>query len=73
MPDTLDYEWLGWLIAHPDEWTADDLGEAKAIVRQQTRAVEDSDTDDVDGRNRMRAVVAALEPAIEEYQRRHTG
>ena len=70
MPDDLDYAWLGWLIAHPNEWTPDDLAKAEAVVDEQKRAVEESHPKDTQGRERTQSVVDALESAIETYRGR---
>lgn len=70
VPDSSDYVWLGWLIAHPDEWTSTDLARAESIVADQNRAVDESHPKDAAGRERLRAVADALESAIAEHHRR---
>jgi len=42
MPDDQDYEWLGWLMDHPEEWKDKDLSAARSIVSNQKRAIEDT-------------------------------
>ena len=71
MPDNLDYAWLGWLIAHPNEWTPDDLAKAEELVAQQRLAVEESYPIDSKEHLHAQAVVDALESAILLHRRRH--
>lgn len=73
VPDHLDYEWFGWLVANPGEWTPADLEVAEAILANQKRAVEDAHPRDAKGRERLQAVVTALESAMERYRERQTG
>ena len=70
MPDDLDYEWFGWLVAKPGEWSPRDLQLAEAILVNQNEAVKDSHPKDARGRHRLEAVVTELESAIAEYRRR---
>jgi hypothetical protein len=70
VPDAFDYEWLGWLISHPDEWTPTDLASAESLVANQVSAIEESHPKDVRGSERLQAVVDQLETAIQEYRRR---
>jgi hypothetical protein len=73
MPDDLDYEWFGWLVANPDEWTPRDLELAEAILVNQKDAVRDSHPKDAKGRDRLQRVVIELESAIAEYRHREAG
>jgi hypothetical protein len=73
VPDDLDYEWVGWLVANPGEWTPRDLELAEAILVNQKEAVKDSHPKDAKGRDRLQAVVTEFESAIAEYHRRKAG
>ena len=41
MPDDQDYEWLRWLVDHPEQWTDKDLSAARFMISSQKRAIED--------------------------------
>ncbi len=70
MPDDLHYAWLESLLAHSEAWTPADLAGAEAVIADQKRAVGESHPKDIRGRERMQAVVDALESAIRDYHRR---
>jgi hypothetical protein len=70
VPDDLDYEWFGWLVANPGEWTPADLEVAEAILINQRRTVEDAHPRDARGRERLQAVVTELQQAIDQHRRR---
>jgi hypothetical protein len=67
VPDNVDYEWLGWLTSHPDEWSVEDLETAQALVASQKRAIEDEHPKDLRGRQAKQEVVDQLEAAIRTY------
>jgi hypothetical protein len=69
VPDDIDYEWLARLIAHPDEWPADDLTAAEQIVADQTLTIEESHPRDVEGRRAKQALIDELEAAIAAHRR----
>jgi hypothetical protein len=73
VPDDLDHEWFGWLVANPGEWTPRDLELAEAMLVNQREAVEDSHPKDAKGRDRLQRVVVELESAIDDYRRRQAG
>jgi hypothetical protein len=70
VPDTSDYEWLGWLVAHPEEWTKSDLAAARSLLADQRRAVEGAHPKDVKNRRSLQAVVDQLETALRTYEAR---
>ena len=60
VPDDLDYGWLGWLIAHPDEWTA---GWRFEVGRLRRLPVEDGGIDlhsPTKGRRRYAAGITVI-------------
>jgi hypothetical protein len=71
VPDDLDYEWFGWLVEHPAEWSRDDLATAEALLASQRLAVDDRHPKDRAGRESARAVVDALESAIQQHRAAH--
>jgi hypothetical protein len=50
VPDNLDYEWLGWLVEHPEKWTEEDLAGARFMLANQKSAVEAMHPKDPNGR-----------------------
>jgi hypothetical protein len=68
VPDTVDYEWLGWLVAHPEQWTRSDLAAARSMLADQRRAVENAHPNK--GRRPLQAVVDQLETALRTYEAR---
>ena len=70
MPDDFDYAWLGWLIEHPDDWSADDRSAAEQILVDQRRAIDESHPRDLEGRRAKQALVDQLEAAIGAYDAR---
>ena len=73
VPDDEDYAWLGWLMAHPDKWSGDDLEQAEQVVADQKRAIADSHPRDLRTRESMQGVVDGLEAAIDAYRTRRSG
>lgn len=67
MPDNQDYEWLGWLVSHPQEWTADDLATARSMIVDQRRAIAESHPLDVKTLRSMQEVVDQLEAAVRTH------
>jgi hypothetical protein len=61
VPDTADYEWLGWLVAHPEEWTKGDLAAARSMLADQKRTVEDARAPE--GRQESPVVAGGRRPA----------
>jgi hypothetical protein len=68
VPDTADYQWLGWLIAHPEKWTKSDLAAVRSMLADQKRAVEDMHPKDDKGRRSLQGVVDELEAAVRTYE-----
>jgi hypothetical protein len=60
VPDDLDYEWLGWLIADPEAWSTNDLASAEAVVADQKRAIGEEHPKDVRGRKAKQDLVDRL-------------
>ena len=71
VPDDLDYEWFGWLVEHPAEWSRDDLATAEALLASQRLALDDRHPKDRAGRESAQAVVDALESAIQQHRAAH--
>jgi hypothetical protein len=67
VPDNLDYEWLGWLVEHPEKWTEEDLAGARFMLANQKSAVEAMHPKDPNGRRAAQEVVDLLEAAIQKY------
>jgi hypothetical protein len=67
--DNQDYEWLGWLVAHPEAWTRDDLATARSIIEDQERAIRDSQPRDEKSRRSYQALIDELEAAIRRHER----
>jgi hypothetical protein len=67
VPDNQDYEWLGWLVSHPEEWTKHDLATARSMIVDQRRAIEDSSPLDVKTLRSMQEVVDQLEAAVRAH------
>ena len=70
MPDDQDYEWLGWLVSHPDEWSADDASNVRFLIRNQRSALDAMHSDDAHGRERAQKVIDDLEAALRRHERR---
>ena len=58
---------MGWLIAHPEGWSADDLATAETLVADRKRAIDDEHPKDVRARESKQEVVDDLEAAIRAY------
>ena len=67
MPDDCDYEWLGWLVTHPEEWTEPDLSSARFIIGNQKRALESLHSKDAQGRGSVQKLIDELEAAVEAH------
>jgi hypothetical protein len=67
VPDNEDYQWLGWLVSHPDEWTDDDLSTARSLIVDQRRAIEESQPLDAKTLRSMQEVVDQLEAAVRAH------
>ena len=70
MPDDFDYAYLGGLLERPEEWTRDDLANAKAMLDNQRRAVAEAHPKDAKNRRTLQGVADALESAIARYDAR---
>jgi hypothetical protein len=70
LPDDDDYEWLSWLMNHPEEWTDKDLSSARSLISNQTDAIETMHPKDLKRRASAQRVVDGLEAAIDAYLRR---
>ena len=68
MPDNQDYEWLGWLLSHPEEWTEEDLAAARSIVKTQKRAIRESHPKDEKSRRSYQGLIDELEAAIRRHE-----
>jgi hypothetical protein len=68
VPDNQDYEWLGWLVSHPEEWTRDDLDTARWMVENQKHAIRETHPKDEKSRRRYQEVVDQLEAAIRRHE-----
>jgi hypothetical protein len=67
VPDDSDYEWLGWLLVHPEKWTNEDLSAVRFMIVNQRRAVEDTHPKDEKGRRSAQAVVDEQEAALRKH------
>jgi hypothetical protein len=67
VPDDQDYEWLRWLVDHPEQWTDKDLSAARFMISSLKRAIEDMHSKDLMGRRRAQEVVDRLEAAVQSY------
>jgi hypothetical protein len=65
VPDNLDYEWLGWLVDHPEEWSAVDARKAEWLIGNQRSAISGMHPKDV---RRRHSVVDRLETALAGYR-----
>jgi hypothetical protein len=72
VPDDFDYAWFGWILAHPDEWSAEDLANAEAVLVVQRQAVAATHPKDKRGRERAAALVSELDTAIRQHRERTT-
>ena len=52
MPDNVDYEWLGQLLANPGHWTEDEHATAQQMLENQRRALADAHPRDREGASR---------------------
>jgi hypothetical protein len=69
MPDKEDYEYLGWLMDHPEMWSKDDLSNARFIIANQKRSIAELHPKDVRGRRSQQEVVDRLEAAVQAHLR----
>jgi hypothetical protein len=67
VPDDSDYEWLGWLVNHPEKWTESDLSSVRDLIAHQKRAMGAMHPRDEKGRRSAQKVIEELEAAIEEH------
>jgi hypothetical protein len=67
VPDDVDYEWLAWLVEHPNEWSQDDLARARFMLTNQKRALQEAHAEDRTNRQSLQDVANALEAAIQEH------
>ena len=67
MPDDSDYEWLGWLVEHPEKWSKEDLSAARSMLANQKRVLAGAHPKDHKGRRSAQESVEGLEAAIQSY------
>ena len=67
MPDDVDYQWLGELLAHPERWTVEDLSSVRMMIANQKRALADLHPTDFRGSRSAQSVVDELEAALQTY------
>ena len=70
MPDRQDYEWLGWLVSHPEEWSEDDASAARFLIGNQRSAIDAMHSKDAKRRAGAQKVIDELEAALATYERR---
>ena len=70
VPDDQDYEWLGWLVNHPQEWSEDDASAARFLIGNQRSALDGMHPMDAKRRAGAQKVIDDLEAALETYERR---
>jgi hypothetical protein len=67
VPDDFDYAWLRWLIAHPSEWTSEDLAAVRFLIEEQRRALGELHAKDADGRRSAQVLLDQLELALRSH------
>jgi hypothetical protein len=67
MPDSLDYQWLGHLLADPHRWSEADAAAARSILENQKRALSELHARDANGRRNAQELIDQLESALRLY------